>query len=350
MAQFNFYSFIAKPTLIMFLKNLMLLSLISCNLVIAQKKDFSLSGKTSNINDGTYLFLRDLVNGGNIDSALVKNNSFKFETILTEPVVYTMLFSRDRKNFKEVWIEDSEMTFNSSNVDFKNAKITGSRNQYLFEELIEDTYSNSNNLSKKIIKEKEVSFIKNHPDAVISAYLLHGNKKLNKEEIKGLFKNLTDDVKQSSLGKKIARNIENNIASIGKEFPDFSIPNEKGEIKQISKLTGGLTLLQFWSSTCYGSRLMNPKLKEIYEKYHSEGFRIVGISRDRIKDNWTNAIKEDNLTWPQLSNLESWEGEVFQAYGISTTPSNILINEKGIIVERDIDIEDLDNTISRYLN
>ena len=334
----------------MFSKKLILLSLITCNVVLAQKKDFSLSGKTSNIKDGTYLYLRDLVNGGNIDSALVENNNFKFETDLKEPVVYTMLFSKDRKNFKEVWIEDSEMVFDASLTEFKDAEIKGSKNQELFEKLNDDIYSNEEEISDEIKKEKEVAFINNHPDAVVSVYLLHGNRKLSTKEIRKLFGKLTEDVKQSSLGQKVATSIEKNIAEIGKEFPDFKIPNEHGELKSISDLTGEITLLQFWSSTCSGSRMMHPNLKEVYDKYHLKGLNIVGISRDRIKDNWTKAIKEDNLTWPQVSNLNSWDGEVYQAYGISTTPSNVLIDENGIIVAKNLKGEELENAITKYLN
>ncbi len=331
-------------------KKLVLLSLITLNLAVAQKDNFSLSGKTSNISDGTYLYLRDLVNGGNIDSARVENNTFKFETDLNESVVYTMLFTKDRKNFKEVWIETSKMTFDASDVDFKDAKVSGSQNQKLFEKMQRDIYSNSEETTDESIKKEKISFIKNHPDAVISAYLLHGNRELKKEEIYNLFTGLFDEVKQNSLGRKIAKNLEKNIATIGKEFPDFKVPNNQGEIKQISELTGEITLLQFWSSNCSGSRMMNPDLKEIYKKYNPKGFSIIGISRDKVKDNWTNAIEKDDLPWPQLSNLNSWEGEVFQAYGISSTPSNILIDKKGVIIAKNVEIENLENTISQYLN
>lgn len=334
----------------MFSKKIILLSLIISKVAIAQKIDFSLSGKTSNIKDGTYLYLRDLVNGGNIDSTLVENNNFKFETDLNEPVVYTMLFSKDRKHFKEIWLEDSEMVFDASEIAFKDAKITGSRNQKLFEKMVKDIYSNPEKISDETINKKKVRFIKNHPNAVVSAFLLHGNRELKKEEIYRLFTSLSDEVKHNSLGRKIAKNIENNIATIGKAFPDFKVPNNKGEIKQISELTGKLTLIQFWSSTCPGSRMMNPDLNEIYKKYHSKGLNIIGISKDRVKEKWTDAIAEDNLPWPQLSNLNSWEGEVFQAYGISATPSNVLIDKNGIILAKNIKAENLENTLIKYLN
>lgn len=42
----------------------------------AQESSFSLTGKTNDIKDGSWLYFQDLVNGGTLDSAEVQNNSF----------------------------------------------------------------------------------------------------------------------------------------------------------------------------------------------------------------------------------------------------------------------------------
>ena len=58
----------------MILKKLIFLCLITPNVFIAQNYQFSLSGNTADFEDGTYVYFRDLVNGGDIDSAAVHNN------------------------------------------------------------------------------------------------------------------------------------------------------------------------------------------------------------------------------------------------------------------------------------
>ena len=78
----------------------MLFYLFTTLIVNAQEDKFSLTGETPKIADGEYLYMRDLVNGGNIDSARVKNNRFTFNTKLLEPVLYVMLFTKDRSKFK----------------------------------------------------------------------------------------------------------------------------------------------------------------------------------------------------------------------------------------------------------
>lgn len=316
----------------------------------AQFTDFSLTGKTAGIQDGTYLYFRDLVNGGEIDSAMVRNNSFKFDTALPEPAMFTMLFTKDRSHFTEVWLEDNPMTFDASNGNFKEAKVTGSRNHILFKKLTEELWEDYLETDPAILKQRERDFIKNNPDAIVSAFIFFANDLWNQEEIGEAFSTLTEEVQNSSMGqKKIAQYLEKDLPKIGEKYSDLNIPSFDGEKKKISDLAGKLTLLQFWSSHCSPSRLMNISLLEIYKKYHPEGLEIISISKDTNKENWQRAIEEDQLRWTQLSSLKGWQGEAFKTYGVHATPSNFLINSEGVIIARNLRGDDLEEKIEDEL-
>lgn len=316
----------------------------------AQNHDFSLTGKTSNIEDGTYLYLRDLVTGKLLDSAQVKNNNFKIKTGLENSMVYAMLFTKDRRNFKELWIDSNTMTFDASNLQFNDAIVKGSKNQDLSTKIKNEVHANIVYLPQDTIKEREIDFIKEYPNSLVSAYFLNGNRRMTQQEIRELYSTLSPEVQKSALGQKIAKSLEKDIPEIGEKYKDFEIPNKENKTQKISELTGDLTLIQFWSSTCAGSRMMNEKLRKIYEDYHSDGLNIISISKDNSKENWIKAINEDNITWPQFSNLNGWDGEVFQAYGVSSTPSNILIDKNGIIIGKNLMSKDLKNKIIENLN
>ena len=316
----------------------------------AQQNKFSLTGKTSNIEDGTYLFLRDLVTGKFIDSTKVENNNFTMNTKLEESMMYSMLFTKDKKNFKELWIEGSKMTLDASNTNFSDAVVDGSKSQDLSKKIRSEVHANIVDLPQDTIKKREINFIKKYPNSLVSAYFLHGNRRMTHQEIKELYLTLSTDVRDSALGQKIANFLEKDMPGIGEKYKDFQVPNKKAELQKISDLTGKLTLIQFWSSTCEGSLKMNTTLKKVYDKYHSQGLNIISISKDNSKTNWINEINEDNLSWSQLSNLEGWEGEVFKAYGISSTPSNILIDKNGIIISKNLMSNELENKINQNLN
>lgn len=330
-------------------KKIVLLSLITFNVVAAQKNDFSLSGKTSTIKDGTYLYLRDLVNGGNIDSAMVKNNNFEFNTKLPEPVLYVMLFTKDRKNFKELWIEKKSMTFDASQNSFMNAQVEGSETQDLSTKMSKRVYDDVRSTPKDSLVLREKKFIDENSNSLLSAYILYGNQRWSQNEKGEYFSKLSRNVQVSSIGKRIKKDLDKNIPDVGERYNDYGAPNMMGVEKKISELKGKLTLLQFWSSSCSYSRSMNNRLTQLYSKYHPKGFEIISISKDVSKSEWMKAIKQDNLTWPQLSSLEGWNGKIFSGYGIHSTPTNFLIGENGEIIARNLREDNLEKEIIEHL-
>ena len=316
----------------------------------AQEQEFSLTGKTADFEDGTYLYLRDLVNGGDLDSAVVRDNSFRFDTRLPEPTLFVMVYTKDKSNFTEVWLENNPMTFDASEGEFSEAKITGSQDQELFKEMREQVRADILYTDKEVIKQREIDFLKKHPDALVSAYILYGNKRLNQEEVREIFSGLSEEVQKSSLGQRTAKYLETDVPNRGEQYVDISILNSEGKTIKISALKGELTLLQFWSSGCGFSRMMNSTLSKLYTKYHSEGFEVISISNDKNKNAWLQAIEEDSLPWPKNYNLNSRYGKAFKTYGIQGTPSNFLIDSEGIIVAQDLRNEELEKTIKAYLN
>lgn len=332
-------------------KNLFFLLFVMANSHMAQKNDFSLTGKTSDIEDNTYLYFRDLANGGDIDSAIVRDNSFQFTTELPEPILYVMLFTKDKSKFVELWLENSPMTFDSTKGDFKDAEVTGSKNHTLARSVQNEVYAYVRTTSRDTINQREKAFLNKHPNALVSAYILTMAKRdWKQEEVAEYYSKLTKEIQTSSIGLKVAKYLEKKIPEIGEQYADLKVLSSNCETVKISDLVGKLTLLQFWSSSCGSSRKMNVKtLTEIYSKYHPEGFEIITVSGDSSQDSWRKAIQEDRLNWPEVNNLISTNYDAFNAYGVSSTPSNFLINSNGIIVERNLMGNELEIKIKEYL-
>src|SRR6056297_1249848 len=138
----------------------------------AQDSTFSLTGKTNDIQDGSWLYFRDLVNGGTLDSTKVQNNNFKFNTQLPEPGMWVMLHTKDRSKFKELWLQDKPMRFDASNVDFQDAEVTGSVSQQLVEEE-KAIYKDFDKISDAELRQRQETFIENNPNALISIRMLY---------------------------------------------------------------------------------------------------------------------------------------------------------------------------------
>ena len=83
----------------------------------------------------------------------------------------------------------------------------------------------------------------------------------------------------------------------------------------------------------------NPNVVAAFNKFKNKNFTILGVSLDNPggKDKWLKAIKDDHLTWTQISDLKGWESAVVPVYnfGEAGIPYNILVDPQGkIIAER----------------
>ncbi|WNH10863.1 redoxin domain-containing protein [Thalassobellus suaedae] len=323
---------------------LTLLLLISCNL--KQKTSCDLNGKTNNIKEGTKLYLVNPFNNKRVDSSVVKNNSFLFEIVLeNSPSLYVL---QNKSEYKYLWLENNSMTFDASNTDFNDAKITGSKTQDIYQKLNET----KNSLSEKEKLEVDIEFIEKNPDSNISIVLLWLNMySLGKEKTAEFFKILSLNNKSSELGKVVSDYIKlNKNVKIGDHFIDFKMNDIYGNSKKLSTFKGKTILLEFWASWCGPCRQENPNLLKTYEEFNTKGFEIFAVSLDNNKNNWIKAIKEDKLKWEHFSDLKGNSNTAALTYGVHSVPNNFLIDENGIIIAQNLRGNELNNKLTEIFN
>jgi len=54
-----------------------------------------------------------------------------------------------------------------------------------------------------------------------------------------------------------------------------------------------------------------------YHRFKDKGFEVYGVSLDRTKEDWVQAIREDGLVWTQVSDIKYFECQAAKDYNIS---------------------------------
>ena len=94
--------------------------------------------------------------------------------------------------------------------------------------------------------------------------------------------------------------------TVGKEGPDFSLPNLDETTVRLSDYRGKVVFLNFWATWCKPCREEMPSMEVLYRNFERDGLVVLAISIDRVttKKDIPPFIKSLNLTFPVL--VDSW--------------------------------------------
>ena len=190
-------------------------------------------------------------------------------------------------------------------------------------------------------------------DNVVGAYLLQTNGfSFEVEQTSALLEKLPQKFMASSSMARLKEYIDNAMNTVvGKKFVDFSMDTPEGKTVKLSDFVSKnkYTLIDFWASWCGPCRQEMPNVVAAYKQFKAKGFGIVGVSLDKDADKWKQAIKDLNITWPQMSDLKAWQCEGAQLYGVRSIPATVLVDQEGNIIARDLRGDEISEKLGELL-
>ena len=89
-----------------------------------------------------------------------------------------------------------------------------------------------------------------------------------------------------------------------------------------------------------------PNLVDAYAKYKDKGLGIVGVSLDNNAESWKSMVKQLNITWPQMSDLQGWQSMGADIYAVRSIPHTVLIAQDGTIIDKNLREKALQNKLA----
>jgi len=373
-----------KKVKMLFMRNLFVVLITVAVFASCKKAPEYLIQGTINGATNEMVYLIKLSQGERItlDSMAMENGTFRFKGSENIPQVYFVRIA-DQRSQIELFIENSVISISADLESLNQATITGSKvhdefSAYQekikeFNQKIQEAYNDyiaareegNNDLAKEIEESKyrplrdevlewQKQFVKTNPASYVSPYILYRQLAflLSLEEMEEYVNGLSEDISDSPYVITMKENIVTlRRVDIGQPFVDITLPDTTGMDVSLSDFVGkGYVLIDFWAAWCGPCRRENPHIVKIYADFRDKGFEIFGVSFDRNREDWIQAIHQDGITWPQVSDLKFWSSAGGKLYGVRSIPHTVLIDPSGTIIAKNLRHDALREKLAELLN
>ena len=312
------------------------------------RNSFRLEGRLRHMNQGEfYVYSPDGGTKG-IDTIQVREGRFSYETMLRDQATFVIIFP----NFSELAV------FGESG---EKAVIKGDAS-HMKEMTVEGTDENEemtkirmviNRLTPPEIPKAVEAFIKEHRSSLASIYLLKryfiNDNQPDYRKAAVLTKMMLDANPDNGQLIQLDRQLKSLRSASLNQMPAFTATDVKGRQVSEKDLKAKVNVVSVWASWNYQSTDMQRRLNDKKRKY-GDKLAILSICLDGSPaDCKRSVVERDSLKWPTVCDGRMWETPLLSKFGFSDVPANVIADNKGRIIERNLTPSKLDEKIESLL-
>ena len=128
---------------------------------------------------------------------------------------------------------------------------------------------------------------------------------------------------------------------------DVALTDNKGQMRHLTDLKGQVVLLDFHVFAMDESPARILMLRELYNKYHAQGFEVYQVSLDPDEHFWKQQTAA--LPWVNVGDADGVNSKRLMLYNVLSIPDFFLIDRGNNIVTRAANIKDLETEIKKLL-
>ena len=325
-----------------------------------------------------------------IDSVeLAKDGSYRFviKNAPKTPSIYNIIYNNER--IPLLLTAGESVTVGSMGSVLANYTVSGSEESELLREFNREYITGMQELNAKVaayaeageslkteiaqlytaklreIKRNQISFIIKNKSSIAAVYALYQRLPdekylVNSESDLIYFRTVADAVSKRYPTSPFVVTLRNDVARMEaqtsllntieeRDYPDIVADDMYGKQVKLSELEGNVILVDFWAAELGNSNALNADLKNIYEKYEADGFRVYQVSFDTSKATWIKAVQEQKLPWVSVCDFRGQASPIMGVYNVRSLPSNYLIDRNGRIVAKNVYSEALEVQLKKIL-
>lgn len=322
-----------------------MLLLTSCG---TESGRFRLEGRFRNMNQGEFwIYSLDGAFEG-IDTIKVRDGRFAYEMDLDDEAILMVVFPN--------YSEQPVFARSGSTVSIKGDAT------HLKEMIIQGTDENEdmttlrlqlNDLTPPDIPDAVAHFIEENPESPVSIYMMQRYFVFSETPdfpralklVRLMQGKQPDNDYLIDLERRLKKLQSGNLKA---QLPKFESKDIDGKKVSESALRAKANVLLAWATWSYSSMEMLRKVKELKKKYGAQ-LGVVAICLDGSDKVCRERIAHDSLQWQTVCDGRMWDTPLVSKFAITDVPFNVVINQKGRIVARQLKTKDLETKIEQLI-